>query len=152
MNKCNLCPTKCNKGTVSFLNCQKRIKTNYEHFCNEYLRLFCQKHDFDYEDAHASWVRNDVGGIACCEDFFFNMDVIRTDIDEAADAEELMKWYDYSLRCSMLGIPGCNFHSWLHRCPIRSEEELAKLEQLQKKVEKAKEELEKAIREDKDKF
>lgn len=140
--------TKCSKKS-SFQSKSKRIKTNYEYFCNEYLRLFCEKHDFDYEDAHASWVGNDVGGTACCGDFFFGMDVIRTDIDEAADEEELPKWYDYSLRCSMLDIPGCNFHSWLHHCPIRSEEELAELERLQKKVEEAKEELEAAIRADK---
>ena len=27
----------------------------FEKGCNEYLRLFCEKHEFDYEDAKEMW-------------------------------------------------------------------------------------------------
>lgn len=55
MSKCNLCDKHCNKKTTSFDQCAARIRTQYQHFCNEYLRLFCHKHEFDFDEATAAW-------------------------------------------------------------------------------------------------
>ena len=49
--------------------------------CNEYLRLFCEKHDFDYEEAKESWVANCVGDVTCVGDIFVGMQTIIADIE-----------------------------------------------------------------------
>jgi hypothetical protein len=146
MSKCNFCEERhCNKNTKTYAECRKRVRLNYEHFCNEYLRLFCLKHDFDFEGAKSSWVANDVGSIVSCGDYCFDMNVIRTDIDEYAPKEELLKWYDYSLEVEMLGVKTCNYHSWLHHCPILSKEKINTLKQLRHNVEEAERELKKEL-------
>ena len=40
---------------------KNKAKDLYTRGCNEYLRLFCEKHDFDFEDAKSSWVGGNVG-------------------------------------------------------------------------------------------
>ena len=42
---------------------KEKAKEYFVKGCNEYLRLFCEKHDFDYEDAKDSWVGGSVGEI-----------------------------------------------------------------------------------------
>lgn len=113
---------------------EKRLE-QYEDACNDILELFCQKHGFDYEDARISWIG--VGETACCGDLFFNMADIMTDIRENAPEEEVMKWYDYELRCGMIGISGVNYASWLKGCPIHSETELKDMEESKRRVEEA---------------
>ena len=60
--------------------------------CNEYLRLFCEKHDFDYEDAKDSWVGGSVGEITECGDYYVSMQTIITDIEMDAPKDEFLKW------------------------------------------------------------
>jgi len=124
----------------------KEVKKDYENACNAYLKLFCEKHGYDY-DADC-WVSDDVGGIACVSDLFVDMVTIRTDIDMDAPEEEFVKWYDYSVRLRCLGVDGTpNFKSWLKGCPRKTEAEIAKIEALHEKVRQAKELLEDAIKE-----
>ena len=59
--------------------------------CNEYLRLFCEKHDFDYEEAKESWVANCVGDVTCVGDIFVGMQTIITDIEMDAPEAEFLK-------------------------------------------------------------
>lgn len=110
-----------------------QLLSAYYNSCNDLLQAFCNRHDFDYDDKE-SWVAGDVGDVACCGDYFFNMDVIVTDLEEEPDKNELIRWYDYDMRCNYLGIPSVNYYSWLNGCPIRTEEELQKLEEAQKRV------------------
>lgn len=119
------------------------MKQNYEKDCNDYLRAFCEKHDFDFEDA--SWVGDDVGGIADCSSYTFSMATIRTDIDEDAPEEELLKHYDYCLNAMEFKLSVPNFHSWIHGCPRTSDEWFDKMR-------KMKEDFENAIKEEKNKF
>lgn len=96
------------------------LKQNYENACNAYLKAFCDKHDFYYEDAY--WCGDDIGGTADCSTYTFDMATIRTDIDEDAPKEELMKHYDYSLKAIEFGLAIPNFHAWIHGCPRTSKE------------------------------
>ncbi len=57
-----------------------RLLFVYYDSCNALLEAFCEKHGFDYEDAHKSWVAGCVGETVCCGDYFFDMDVIVTDL------------------------------------------------------------------------
>lgn len=112
--------------------------------CNEYLRLFCEKHDFDYEEAKDSWVANCVGDVTCVGDIFVGMQTIITDIEMDAPEEEFIKWYDYNLVAHEFGFTTPNFESWLRGCPRVSEETFKKLQGL-------KNDLDDAIKEKKDK-
>lgn len=122
--------------------------------CEAYLRLFCDKHGYDYEDAAQSWVAGDVGDVVCVGDMYVDLEDIRTDIDRDAPEDEFVKWYDYGMRLASidLSIPTPNYSSWLRGYPRRSEQEMAELELLHHKVEVAKAELENAIKNDKKEF
>ena len=98
--------------------------------CNEYLRLFCEKHDYDYEEAKESWVANCVGDVTCVGDIFVGMQTIITDIEMDAPEDEFIKWYDYNLVAHEFGFTTPNFESWLRGCPRVSEEAFKKLQGL----------------------
>lgn len=119
----------------------------YYNACNKLLKIFCDKHEFDYKDAKESWVAEDIGGIACCGDYFFNMDVIVTELKEGPHEDELIKWYDYTMRCSYLGISSCNYSSWLDGCHTISEEEFTKMEEAKKRAVDAEMEFRKLVEE-----
>jgi hypothetical protein len=111
----------------------KDIKKHYENACNDYLKLFCKKHGYDYDPD--AWVGNDVGGIAEVTDHYVDMTTMRADIDNDAPEKELVEWYDYSSRTGMLDIPSPNFRNWLKGCPRKSDAELMQLESLRAKIE-----------------
>lgn len=116
---------------------KEKAKEYFVKGCNEYLRLFCEKHDFDYEDAKDSWVANCVGDITCVGDFFVNMQTIITDIEMDAPEEEFLKWYDYNLVANEFGFTTPNFESWLRGCPRVPQETFDKLEAYKKHLEDA---------------
>jgi uncharacterized phage protein (TIGR01671 family) len=105
---------------------KETLKNNYESACNAYLKVFCRKHDFEYEPD--AWVGDEVGGITCVGDCYVDMATIRTDIDQSAPEDEFVRWYDYCQRAGMLGITTPNFAAWLKGCPVRTDEELKALE------------------------
>ena len=105
--------------------------------CNEYLRLFCEKHDFDYEEAKESWVANCVGDVTCVGDIFVGMQTIITDIEMDAPEEEFIKWYDYNLVAHEFGFTTPNFESWLRGCPRVSDETFKKLQGLKNDLDNA---------------
>ena len=105
--------------------------------CNEYLRLFCEKHDYDYEEAKESWVANCVGDVTCVGDIFVGMQTIITDIEMDAPEEEFIKWYDYNLVAHEFGFTTPNFESWLKGCPRVSSETFNKLQRLKNNLDDA---------------
>lgn len=105
--------------------------------CNEYLRLFCEKHDFDYEEAKESWVANCVGDVTCVGDIFVGMQTIIADIEMDAPEAEFIKWYDYNLVAHEFGFNTPNFESWLKGCPRVSEETFKKLQGLKNDLDNA---------------
>ena len=105
--------------------------------CNEYLRLFCEKHDFDYEEAKESWVANCVGDITCVGDIFVGMQTIIADIEMDAPEDEFIKWYDYNLVAHEFGFNTPNFESWLRGCPRVSDETFKKLQGLKNDLDNA---------------
>ena len=54
------------------------LKERYEAICEEYRKLFLEKQDFSF----SYWIADEVGGVLSCnEEYYFNMDEIRYDID-----------------------------------------------------------------------
>lgn len=107
---------------------RNQLKRNYKASCNDYLKAFCEKHDYDFEDARKSWVGDRVGEVVEVADYYVDMTTIRTDIDKDAPEEEFVKWYDYDLTMKILGEPSMNFDHWLMDAPRKSKEEIQDLE------------------------
>lgn len=116
---------------------KEKAKEYFVKGCNEYLRLFCEKHDFDYEEAKDSWVANCVGDVTCVGDIFVGMQTIITDIEMDAPEEEFYKWYDYNLEAREYGFATPNFESWLRGCPRVNNDTLEKLRGITKSLEDA---------------
>jgi hypothetical protein len=115
---------------------KEKAKQLYEDGCNAYLQLFCEKHEFDFEDAKDCWVGGDVGGMTSCGDYYVGMQTIIEDIDLDAPEDTFFKWYDYCLRADELGLNVPNFKSFIKGCPITSEETFAKLESIKNELNK----------------
>lgn len=105
--------------------------------CNEYLRLFCEKHDFDYEEAKESWVGGLVGEVTMCGDYYVAMPTIIIDIEMDAPETEFYKWYDYNLEAKEYGFATPNFESWLRGCPRVNNETFEKLRGITQSLEAA---------------
>lgn len=116
---------------------KEKAKEYFAKGCNEYLRLFCEKHGFDYEEAKDSWVGGLVGGITLCGDYYVSMPTIITDIDHDAPEAEFLKWYDYNLEAREYGFVTPNFESWLRGCPRVNNETLEKLRGIARTLEDA---------------
>lgn len=114
-----------------------KAREYFEKGCNEYLRLFCEKHDFDYEEAKDSWVGGQVGDITLCGDYYVSMQTIISDIELEAPEEEFIRWYDYNMRANVFGFATPNFESWLRGCPRVMEDTFGKLEGLKYALEEA---------------
>lgn len=114
-----------------------KAREYFEKGCNEYLRLFCEKHDFDYEDAKDSWVGGSIGDITMCGDYYVGMQTIIADIELDAPEEEFIKWYDYYLAAHEFGFDTPNFESWLKGCPRVMDEAFERLEGMKYALEEA---------------
>ena len=73
-------------GTIK----HNELKKKYEFVCNEYVTKFCNKQGFD---ANFSWVGNIIGGIAYCNDFYFNFQDIVWDINSKQPKGAIVHWY-----------------------------------------------------------
>lgn len=116
---------------------KEKAKEYFEKGCNEYLRLFCEKHELDFGEAKSSWVANEVGGVVCVGDYFIGMETIITDIEMDAPEKEFDEWYYYNIDAHEFNFPTPNFKSWLLGCPRASEETFAKLRELKASLQKA---------------
>ena len=116
---------------------REQLKQNFEKVANEYLRLFCRKHDLDYKTAY--WIADDVGSVCCINEYYFvDFAIIKTDIDYNADKEAFFEWYDYTTRLTALGtLTTPNYRSWLLGCPRKSETEIQRLEALYNELQKS---------------
>ncbi len=120
------------------------LRHDFEAACNAYLKEFCRKHEYDYEDAKKCWVAEDTGGITMIGDLFVNLTDIRTDIDRDAPVDEFLKWYDHTKTLRFLStdnyqLPQINYKAWLRGAPRLTDESLAYLEKRAEEVREAEE-------------
>ena len=125
------------------------LKQQYIDACNAYLEAFCDKHGFDYDEAANSWVANVVGDACMIGDYFVSFEEMKTDIDMDATKDEYWSYYDYSLEAHELGFNCPNYANWLRGCPRLSEGQRKSIREAKNRVELAKKELEKCIKEQK---
>lgn len=106
------------------------LKDKYIQICNEYLRLFCEKHDYQND----GWMGDEHGGTAMCSDLYISFDTIKTDIDMNADKNEFVEYYDYTIQAREFGLNIPNFRSWLKGCPRTSEESFQKMREIRQQL------------------
>jgi hypothetical protein len=127
---------------------KEELKANYEFAANAYLKAFCEKHDYEFEQD--CWVGNEAGGIAMIADYSVGMQTIIDDIDMDAPENEFLAWYDYCLamyRANAETTP--NYRSWLRGCPRKTQAEINELNALQARIDELKEEIEALAKENK---
>lgn len=121
------------------------LKQDWEKLTNEYVKIFCEKHEMYYEED--SWVGNKIGEIICIGDYYIDFSDIKYDIDNNISEEKFDEWYWKSLE--VYQITGENYLSYEAFCkgaPDRwTPENLNKIKQLKEDVENAKQTLEKEI-------
>ncbi len=111
----------------------------------EIVNLFCEKHNFGRYDDRDVYSVDEFCGTFMVGDYAFSLQTMMEDLADDLPEEELLRWYDYTCDyCLAFGTSeGCpNFRSWCQGCPRID------LGPIMKK----KEELEKMIREAKQKF
>lgn len=129
---------------------QHSIKTRQERWndiCNEYLKEFCDKHEWQYEPD--MWVAGSIGTIVMIGDMFVSMNNIRYDIDNNVPTDYFAKWYWKSIEISELTDGAENYMNYENYCKEApdywTEERIQKIRASKKRVEEAKNELLKAI-------
>lgn len=128
------------------------VKRKYEDACNAYLKLFCEKHGFDYDGAVNSWVAGDAGGVCALGDYFVYFEDMKTDLDNDAPKDEYWLYYDYALEAHELGFNCPNYKNWLRGCPRLSEEQRKSLREAKNRVYEAQKDFERILKEENDKL
>ena len=73
-----------------------KLKTKYNKIVEQYLIAFVKKQDLDIENCY--WVADRVGEILSVnEQYYFNFDDIRFDVDNNVEAGAILKWQNESL-------------------------------------------------------
>lgn len=73
-----------------------KLKTKYKKIVEQYLIAFVKKQDLDIDNCY--WIADRVGEILSVnEQYYFNFDDIRFDVDNNVEAGAILKWQDESL-------------------------------------------------------
>jgi len=80
-------------------------KELYEKAVHQYCKQFC-KIMWDNKNVYDEyfWVGEDVGGIICLCDYWFNFDTIKQVVDESIDKDIVFEWYDYNLNGGKINL------------------------------------------------
>ena len=126
---------------------QKTKQERWNDICNEYLKEFCDKHEWQYEPD--MWVAGNIGTIVMIGDMFVSMNNIRYDVDNNIPTDYFAKWYWKSIEISELTDGAENYMNYENYCKEApdywTEERVQKIRASKKRVEEAKNELLKAI-------
>lgn len=126
---------------------KQNIQERWRDICQEYLKLFCDKHEYSFEDCF--WVADDYGTIACVSDMFISMEHIRYDIDNNIEETMFEKWYWKAIEIfELTGQDFMNYESFCKGAPdIWTEEKMEKLREAHMRVYEAEEALRQEIEE-----
>lgn len=129
------------------MNNKQSTQERWRDICQEYLKLFCDKHEYSFEDCF--WVTDNYGTIACVSDMFISMEHIRYDIDNNIEETMFEKWYWKAIEIfELTGQDFMNYESFCKGAPdIWTEEKIEKLREAHMRVYEAEEALRQEIEE-----
>ena len=110
-----------------------------------FIKLYFNE-DYDIDQIQDLYVAQELGGTFEINDYFFHFSDACFCLKHQVSKDVLFDWYDYN----MMWHPYkhyINLKSWVKGCPRRSDEEYDRILEAQKRVEEAKEELERLINE-----
>lgn len=86
------------------------IKNMYEDACMEYIKIFCMKHQLEFD----FWVDYTGGTASFSQQYYFTIDVIRYDIDKNCHRDLIIQWqYDNMEQCTSKEDIFINFPSYV---------------------------------------
>ena len=106
------------------------LKIKYKKLCEEYLRLFCEKHELSND----GWIAGRHGETAVCGDLFVDFKDIIHDIDNDIEVGKWEEYDDYASKSIELGLNVPTFENFLNGCYRTSEEKFEKLFELKKQL------------------
>jgi len=122
----------------------RHLKEQWEAACNGYLLELLNMWEWDCSCGW--WVGDDVGGLYCYGDnTFINMDEIIFCVENDVPQEKYIEYTDYCLWAHEFGFTVPNFESYFKGCPIAPKD-------VQERLTKQKQELDKLIREEQEKL
>lgn len=102
----------------------KKLKQIYEKACNDYVAIFIEKQEMDFD----FWVGQEVGGIASCGDFFFNFSDIAYDINTNQPKGLIIDWYYDNLGNQDKMINYCSYTKGLRISDIKQKDDIFNFE------------------------
>lgn len=84
----------------------KKLKADYEECCNQYATKFANKQGLTFE----GWVGDNIGGIACFGDYFFNLEQIRIDCDTKQPKGLILQWQNESIEAHFEKLETANMN------------------------------------------
>ena len=78
---------------------KKELK-NWEKETNKLADVFVKKY-FGKNASDVFWVADDIGGVLCINDYFFNFNMIREAIKYSASIEKLFDYHDEEFKLAM---------------------------------------------------
>jgi len=92
----------------------EKLKKTYFSVCNKYLKAFCEKQDFEFDEN--AWVNEDIGGVAMINDMFLNFSDIVWDVNSEQPKGMITEWY---YMCLENAINSINYFSYTHGIRIK---------------------------------
>lgn len=130
------------KSTVSdVIEYENKIKILTQWFIKLYF-----KEDYDIDQIQDLYVGQELGGTFEINDHFFHFSDAYYCLKHQVKSDVLFEWYDYNIMWHPYKHY-ININSWVKGCPRRSDEEYNRILEAQRRVDEAKEELEKLINE-----
>ena len=128
---------------------KRHIKEQFETACNAYLLELHNMWDLDHDltpKGYGYWVGDEVGGVwAYGDSVFLNMDEIIFCVENDVAYETYYDYMEYCTWAHEFGFNVPNFESYFKGCPIAPKD-------VQERLTKQKQELDKLIREEKEKL
>lgn len=123
---------------------KKHLKEQWEAVCNGYLLELANMWELD--SFYGYWIGNEIGGVYSYGDsIFINIDDIRYCVENNVSYETYQDWQEYCTWAHEFGFNVPNFESYFKGCPIAPKD-------VQERLTKQKQELDKLIREEKEKL
>ena len=112
-----------------------------------FIKLYF-KEEYDIDQIQDLYVGQELGGVFEINDYFFNFSDVYFCLKHPVSGDVLFEWYDYNLKWQPYQHY-INIKSWVRSCPRRNDEEYNRILEAQRRVDEAKEELERLIKENK---
>ena len=84
---------------------KKLPKKQLEENIKTYIDIFCRKHGIKFN----GWVGGQSGTIGLFNDYYFDFENIRLDLETNQPEDRIFKWYDYDLEAD----EHINYYSWI---------------------------------------